>query len=85
MGRLLHFGHRDLYLYDHPELSHSLYDKHPDGSGICYSSRLRPKINCAPCYHSWLGGDGSSLYQYNADTRFFGHGDRASPGPVLRC
>ena len=65
MGRLLHFGHRDLYLYDHPELGHSLHDKHPDGSGICYSSRLRPNINCAPCYHSWLGGDGSSLYQYN--------------------
>jgi N,N-dimethylformamidase len=72
MGRLLHFGHQDVYLYDHPELGHSLYDKHADGSGICYSSRLRPNINCAPRYHSWLGGDGSSLYQYNADTHLFG-------------
>jgi N,N-dimethylformamidase len=72
MGRLLHFGHQDVYLYDHPELGHSLYDKHADGSGICYSSRVRPNINCAPRYHSWLGGDGSSLYQYNADTHLFG-------------
>jgi N,N-dimethylformamidase len=72
MGRLLHFGHQDVYLYDHPELGHSLYDKHADGSGICISSRLRPNINCAPRYHSWLGGDGSSLYQYNADTHLFG-------------
>ncbi|HEX3983123.1 MAG TPA: N,N-dimethylformamidase beta subunit family domain-containing protein [Acidisoma sp.] len=72
MGRLLHFGHQDVYLYDHPELCHSLYDKHADGSGVCYSSRVRPNINCAPRYHSWLGGDGSSLYQYNADTHLFG-------------
>lgn len=72
MGRLLHFGHQDVYLYEHPELCHSLYDKHADGSGVCYSSRLRPNINCAPRYHSWLGGDGSSLYQYNADTHLFG-------------
>ncbi|WP_428483406.1 N,N-dimethylformamidase beta subunit family domain-containing protein [Rhodopila sp.] len=72
MGRLLHFGHQDVYLYDHPEIGYSLYDKHADGSGICYSSRLRPVINCAPRYHSWLGGDGSSLYQYNADTHLFG-------------
>jgi N,N-dimethylformamidase len=72
MGRLLDFGHQDVYLYNHPELCHSLYDKHADGSGVCYSSRLRPVLNCAPCYHSWLGGDGSSLYQYNADTHLFG-------------
>ena len=72
MGRLLDFGHQDVYLYDHPEICHSLYDKHADGSGVCYSSRLRPVINYAPRYHSWLGGDGSSLYQYNADTHLFG-------------
>lgn len=72
MGRLLHLGHQDVYLYEHPEIGLSLYDKHADGSGICYSSRLRPNINCAPRYHSWLGGDGSGLYQYNADTHLFG-------------
>jgi N,N-dimethylformamidase len=71
MGRLLTFGHADLYMYDHPELGGSLYDTHADGSGVCYSSRLRPVLNFAPCYHSWLGGHGSALYQYNADTHLF--------------
>jgi N,N-dimethylformamidase len=71
MGRLLQFGHIDLYMYAHPELGGSLYDRHADGSGVAYTSRLRPNLNCAPCYHSWLGGHGSALYQYNADTHLF--------------
>jgi N,N-dimethylformamidase len=28
-----------------------LYDKHPDGAGWCYSSRLRPVVNMRPQYH----------------------------------
>jgi N,N-dimethylformamidase len=71
MGRLLQFGHIDLYMYDHPELGGSLYDRHLDGSGVAYTSRLRPNLNCAPAYHSWLGGHGSALWQYNADTHIF--------------
>jgi N,N-dimethylformamidase len=71
MNRLLTFGHADLYMYEHPELGGSLYDSHADGSGVCYSSRLRPVLNCTPRYHSWLGGHGSALYQYNADTHLF--------------
>jgi N,N-dimethylformamidase len=71
MGRLLTFGHADLYMYAHPELGGSLYDTHADGSGVCYSSRLRPVLNFSPRYHSWLGGHGSALYQYNADTHLF--------------
>jgi N,N-dimethylformamidase len=71
MSRLLQFGHTDLYMYDHPELGGSLYDRHLDGSGVAYTSRLRPNLNGAPCYHSWLGGHGSALYQYNADTHIF--------------
>ncbi len=71
MGRLLPFGHADLYLYVHPEIGGSLYDYHADGSGVCYSSRLRPNLNFSPRYHSWLGGHGSALYQYNADTHLF--------------
>ncbi|HVO01922.1 MAG TPA: laminin G domain-containing protein, partial [Candidatus Cybelea sp.] len=71
MGRLLQFGHIDLYMYEHPELGGSLYDRHRDGSGVAYTSRLRPNLNCAPAYHSWLGGHGSALYQYNADTHLF--------------
>ncbi len=72
IGRLLEFGHADLYLYDHPELGGSLYDCHADGSGVAYSSRLRPILTFTPRYHSWLGGAGSGLWQYNADTHLFG-------------
>ncbi len=71
VGRLLQFGHADLYMYDHPELGGSLYDCHLDGSGVCYSSRLRPVLNFSSRYHSWLGGHGSALWQYNADTHLF--------------
>jgi N,N-dimethylformamidase len=71
MGRLMAFGHTDLYMYEHPELGGSLYDSHADGSGTCYSSRLRPNLNFSPQYHSWLGGHGSGLWQYNADTHLF--------------
>jgi N,N-dimethylformamidase len=71
IGRLLQFGHADLYMYDHPELGGSLYDSHLDGSGVCYSSRLRPVLNFSSRYHSWLGGHGSALWQYNADTHLF--------------
>lgn len=71
MNRLLPFGHADLYLYEHPELGGSLYDCHADGSGVAYSSRLRPVLNFSARYHSWLGGHGSALYQYNADTHLF--------------
>ncbi len=71
MNRMVHFGHSDLYLYDHPELGGSLYDTHADGSGVAYSSRLRPVLNFSARYHSWLGGHGSALYQYNADTHLF--------------
>lgn len=68
IGRLLQFGHADMYMYKNPELGLSLYDQHLDGSGVCYSSRRRPVLNFTSQYHSWLGGHGSALWQYNADT-----------------
>jgi N,N-dimethylformamidase len=71
IGRLLQFGHSDLYMYAHLELGGSLYDRHLDGSGVCYTSRLRPVLNFSSRYHSWLGGHGSGLWQYNADTHLF--------------
>ena len=43
----------------------SLYDRHTDGSGVCYSSRLRPILNMRPKYYmSLLGG---YPHQFNAD------------------
>ena len=38
----------DRYLNLRPELGNSMYDHHADGSGVCYSSRLRPILNFRP-------------------------------------
>ena len=58
----------DVYLHEHREYGGSCYDTHSDGSGVCYSSRLRPILTMRPKYQSWLGGKGSSLWQMNADS-----------------
>ena len=68
MGRLLVYQPGDLYLQEHRELGYSLYDSHADGSGVCYSSALRPILNLRPKHASWLGAHGSGLWQFNADT-----------------
>jgi len=66
-GRLVALQPQDLHLMEHPELCGSLYDSHFDGSGVCYSSRLRPILNMRPKFPSWLGATGSGLWQFNAD------------------
>jgi N,N-dimethylformamidase len=43
----------DRYMAEHRELGLSLYDVHSDGSGVCYSSRLRPILNMRPRYRAW--------------------------------
>ncbi len=48
-----------LFLHEHPEFGCSMYDRHTDGSGVCYSSRLRPVLNMRP---------GERLWQLPADT-----------------
>ncbi|WP_214367013.1 LamG domain-containing protein [Pseudonocardia sp. H11422] len=58
----------DLFLTEHREYGGSTYDTHSDGSGICHSSRLRPILNMRPGTGSWLGGSGSALWQFAADT-----------------
>ncbi|MFO1037096.1 MAG: DUF6605 domain-containing protein [Geminicoccaceae bacterium] len=68
IGRVTVYQPTDVFLYDHPELAKSLYDSHSDGSGVAYSSRLRPITNMRPKYSSWLGASGSGLWQFNADT-----------------
>lgn len=57
----------DMFLNEHREYGLSCYDSHSDGSGVCYSTRLRPIITMRPKYQSWLGGKGSGLWQMNAD------------------
>jgi N,N-dimethylformamidase len=41
-GNFLVLNPWELYLNEHRELGLSPYDTHSDGSGVCYSSRLRP-------------------------------------------
>ena len=67
-GRLVEHERQDLYRNEHREYGASCYDTHSDGSGVCYTSRLRPILNMRPKYRSWLGGTGSTLWQFNADT-----------------
>ncbi|WP_406395586.1 LamG domain-containing protein [Streptomyces sp. NBC_00882] len=46
----------------------SLYCRHTDGSGVCYSSWLRPVVNMRPKYHmSFLDSQKGSPHQFNAD------------------
>jgi N,N-dimethylformamidase len=42
-----------LFLHEHPEYGCSMYDHHSDGSGVCYSSRLRPVLNMRPRERLW--------------------------------
>lgn len=67
-GQIVRFQPADIFLNEHREYGGSFYDSHSDGSGVCYSSRLRPILTMRPKYQSWLGGKGSSLWQMNADT-----------------
>jgi N,N-dimethylformamidase len=67
-GKLTLLAPQNLYLDSHREYGQSCYDSHSDGSGICYSSRLRPILNMRPKYGTWIGGVGSGLWQFNADT-----------------
>jgi len=43
----------DRYMAEHRELGLSMYDVHSDGSGVGYSSRLRPILNMRPKYRAW--------------------------------
>ena len=41
------------YIRDHPELGLSHYEKHPDSSGVMFSSRRRPVLNLRPGADGW--------------------------------
>jgi N,N-dimethylformamidase len=45
---------QDLEISAHRDLGLSLYDRHPDSTGVCYSSLLRPVLNLDPSYRFWL-------------------------------
>ncbi|NRA87166.1 MAG: N,N-dimethylformamidase, partial [Rhizobiales bacterium] len=52
-GRLIQMDMIDMYLFDHPEIGLSTYDKHSDGSGVAYVSRLRPSTTIRPDGRLW--------------------------------
>ena len=57
---------QDQYVLDHDLLS--LYDVHRDGSGVCYSSWLRPIVNMRPKYNQhWLHEGKGAPHLLNAD------------------
>ena len=69
-SRLIAFSPTHLFLARHPEYGLSTYDSHSDGSGVCYSSRLRPILNMRPKFQfQWAcyGKHGSDLREFNAD------------------
>ena len=58
------------YLNEHREYGASLYDTHSDGSGVCYSSRLRPILNMRPknqTQWSCFSATDSNLREFNLD------------------
>ena len=52
-GGLPVFNEGDLLHLERPELGLSTYDHHRDGSGVCYSSRLRPVLAMQPASRMW--------------------------------
>ena len=52
-GRVTVMDAVDMMLLKHPELGFSTYDRHADGSGVFYSSRLRPATNIRPTGRLW--------------------------------
>ena len=45
----------DLLLHEHREWGLSCYDRHSDGSGVAYSTRLRPLLNMRPTHRYHVG------------------------------
>jgi N,N-dimethylformamidase len=55
-SRYPHLSRQDQEITAHREVGLSLYDSHADGTGVCYSSLLRPVLNFDPSYRFWLFG-----------------------------
>ncbi|HXV23688.1 MAG TPA: N,N-dimethylformamidase beta subunit family domain-containing protein [Alphaproteobacteria bacterium] len=72
MGRLVEIDRHHAFLQEHPEVGFSFYEVHDDGSGVFYSSRNRPVVDLQPGIKGFLGGYGSNLWQFNADTHITG-------------
>jgi N,N-dimethylformamidase len=65
-----------LYPTEHPEYGLSTYNVHRDGSGVAYSSRLRPLLTWRPDCLAYNDPLGSGLRHLPADTHLTGWLDR---------
>lgn len=52
----------------HPQFGFATYNFHPDGAGICYSSRLRPLLTMRPGFLTFAIHEGSGLRHFPADS-----------------
>lgn len=52
-GRLTIMDATDELFFSHPQVGLSTYDRHSDGSGVCYASRHRPLLNVRPTGRHW--------------------------------
>ncbi|MGY5808703.1 N,N-dimethylformamidase beta subunit family domain-containing protein [Rhizobium sp. LEGMi198b] len=50
-----------------PQFGRSLYDVHPDDSGVMFSSALRPQLLMRPGFFAYLDDKGSGLRHFPAD------------------
>ena len=53
--------------YDYPIYGRSTYNRHADGSGISFSSRLRPILTMRPGFLTFCDKNGSGMRHYPAD------------------
>ncbi|MDB5372964.1 MAG: N,N-dimethylformamidase [Belnapia sp.] len=53
---------------EHSEFGHSTYNTHPDGSGIGFSTRLRPILTMRPGFLTFDDARGSGLRHFPADS-----------------
>lgn len=72
MGRVVELDRHHMFLQSNPGIGFSVYETHDDESGVFHSSRLRPIVDLQPKVKSFLGGFGSNVWQFNADTHILG-------------
>jgi N,N-dimethylformamidase len=71
-GAVPHMGEMDLARHQHREFGMSCYDVHSDGSGVCYSTWLRPILTVRPKYRHSM----TNVWQFNADMHLIDWFDR---------
>jgi len=72
--RVLEFDEFDQFRQEHRELGASLYEAHPDGTGICYSSARRPLLTMRPQVETL----NARAWQFTADMQIVDWLDRTN-------